>query len=134
MVQKYGYLPIENSILMNIVISVGFAVFVPVLAAILPVINVLETPLREALDHKQSRTKALKIDIRRASDWDGGRLGFGVVCAIFGSSLFFILPDSILTMNGSVVLSLMFSILLGLLAGLILLSFNFMFFFERAVY
>jgi hypothetical protein len=53
---------------------------------------------------------------------------------VFGSTLYFVLPMSIFTFNFLAIFSLMFLILIGYLAGFILLSINIHFLVEKVIY
>lgn len=54
----------------------------------------------------------------------GTYIVFGVVSVVYGLAIYYFLPLSMLSMNFKLILRIFFMILLGMLFGLTLLSFN----------
>ncbi len=60
-------------------------------------------------------------------------LFFGFVTILYGVSIFFVLPYSLLQLNFTLLLGIFFAILLGMIFGLTLISYNFQYMFEYFV-
>lgn len=58
---------------------------------------------------------------------------FGFLCILYGISIFFLLPYSLLQLNLTLLLGIFFAILLGMIFGLTLISYNFQYLFEYLV-
>jgi hypothetical protein len=58
---------------------------------------------------------------------------FGFITVIYGVSIFFFLPYSLLQLNLTLLLGIFFAILLGMIFGLTLISYNFQYLFEYLV-
>ena len=115
--------------------AVGYATLagigIPLLASIAPCFSVLSQSLPEALDTDRGRISAIQYKV---SAFDSGYLNFtillmGTAFTIFGFLLYTLFPVALLSFNISLLFFIFFAILLGMLAGLVLLSLNF----ERVV-
>ena len=60
-------------------------------------------------------------------------ISFGLICVLYGTGIYYLLPYSLLTMNLSLVLGIFFVILIGMILGLVLLAFNFQRLFEIVI-
>jgi len=60
-------------------------------------------------------------------------LVFGSICVIFGMTVYYFLPLSLLTQNAQLLLQIFFFILLGLIVGLTLLAVNLRGFLEKVL-
>jgi len=58
---------------------------------------------------------------------------FGFITVLYGVSIFFLLPYSLLQLNLTLLLGIFFAILLGMIFGLTLISYNFQYLFEYLV-
>jgi len=58
---------------------------------------------------------------------------FGLITVLYGASIFFLLPYSVLQLNLTLLLGIFFAILLGMIFGLTLISYNFQYLFEYLV-
>lgn len=58
---------------------------------------------------------------------------FGFITVLYGVSIFFLLPYSLLQLNLTLLLGIFFAILLGMIFGLTLISYNFQYLFEYIV-
>ena len=100
--------------------------FIPIVSSILPIRSMMEKQLNESLCNTRSKTKGAIVEISDANSFNrklpyilSGGLGSG-----FGITIFFFLPLSILTFNLGLMLNIFFFILIGMLLGLVLISFN----------
>ena len=100
---------------------IGF--FVPIISSITPIVVALEKPLNAALDTVHSKATAVLVDIQVDSKkipWN--TLTFSSLTITFGSSIYYLLPFSLYSLNFGLLLSIFVWILLGMLVGLVLLS------------
>ncbi|EAR92340.1 efflux ABC transporter, permease domain protein (macronuclear) [Tetrahymena thermophila SB210] len=108
--------------------------FIPLASSIIPIKSALSNSLSFALDKDRSKSSAVKITV----DLDGkntnwGQISFGLLCSLFGFSIYYLLPLSLFTLDMSMLITIFFFILIGLLVGLILVSINFSYLFEKLV-
>ncbi|EFC43843.1 predicted protein [Naegleria gruberi] len=100
---------------------------VPVLSAILPIKTALGQNLHDSLDTQRSGTAAVKYSIERAEgesiSWTS--IVMGVVGIIFGFSVYYVMPLSMLTFNITIMMYMFMAVILAMLLGLVLLSLNF---------
>jgi hypothetical protein len=54
---------------------------------------------------------------------------FGFLATFYGLMIYYLLPKSLITLNLGLLLTIFFTILMGLLVGLILLSYSFQYIF-----
>lgn len=110
----------------SILISSLIGLIIPILSSILPILSAFQLSLNESLDTIRSKSKAVKYSIERSSD--GGihwpTIIIGSVGTIFGFSIYYFMPLSLLSFNLTLLLYLFFGILLSMLLGLVLLSLN----------
>ena len=62
-----------------------------------------------------------------------GKLVFGIMASTFGLMIYYLLPKGLINQNIGLLLIVFFSILMGLLLGLILLSYSVQYLFEKFV-
>eukprot|EP01116_Phalansterium_solitarium_P009244 TRINITY_DN23310_c0_g1_i1.p1 TRINITY_DN23310_c0_g1~~TRINITY_DN23310_c0_g1_i1.p1 ORF type:complete len:1055 (+),score=403.59 TRINITY_DN23310_c0_g1_i1:200-3364(+) len=98
----------------------------PLLASILPIRAALGSTLAEAIDTRNSRTKAVSISVNRSEDetFSLPQVLIGLFMISFGFSIYYLLPYSLLSMNLSILLYIFVSLLVGMLMGLAVLSQN----------
>jgi len=114
--------------------AIGIGIFVPLIAAILPIKEVLTRNLVESLDVSRSKSRGVHITIeyeKKSSTWT--TFGFGIIVILYGLSIYYLLPLSIMAMNAELMLWIMLSILLTIVIGLIMLSLNITHLIERAL-
>ena len=115
--------------------AVVLATLIPAVASVGPIRGALGGTVREALD---ARPKAalVQVSVERAGagaavPWPLLVLGLGLFSA--GFLVYYLLPLSLLTLNLGLLASVFFGILLGVLAGLVLLAMNLELLAQRAV-
>ena len=104
----------------------GLGLLIPTIAAIVPIRVALSKELGESLNVARSKPTGMKITI---TDEKLSNLAplicFGVLSTVYGASIYYILPLSLLSQNFSILLSMFFFILIGMIVGLSILAFNF---------
>jgi len=107
--------------------ALGIGLLVPLAAAALPIKQVLGTGLVQALDTTRSKTQGVHITVeyqQKETSW--GFVAFGVIMIIYGLSIYYFLPLSLLALDLQLMLWIMLSILLAIIVGLIIISLNIM--------
>ena len=104
-------------------ILIGF--LIPCLSSVIPVRSVLSKNLNDALDYQRSKTQAVYIEVLdKEQQSSTSYVVFGVITVIYGLAIYYFLPLAMLSLNFKLILQIFFMILLGMLFGLTLLSFN----------
>lgn len=112
----------------SIAVSTVLGIAVPVLAAILPIRKALGNNLRDSLDKRANKTKAILITIQRNEP--GSIRGMepliasGTVLIVAGFAIYYLLPMSLLNGDITLLFNIFFAIILGMLFGLVMLSIN----------
>jgi len=108
---------------------------IPLIASILPIDAALGKNLTESIDHRRSKTVAVKYHISRSDEepvfWS--LVLVGSLFFIFGLFIYYGFPLSLVSVDLGLLLSIFFSILIGMIFGLVLLSLNFTYLLEEAV-
>jgi len=118
-----GFTPIPTGMAFLYAFSVG--IFIPMLSAIIPVMNVLGQNLNDALNYERNRVKSIYIEILNKNKANIiPQVIFGVISVAYGITIYYLLPLSMLSMDLGMVLQVFFCILLSLLVGLCLLAVN----------
>ncbi|KAL4504054.1 hypothetical protein ABPG72_022684 [Tetrahymena utriculariae] len=128
-------LEINNSPSINsYALCLFLGLFIPIASSIIPIKSALSNSLSFALDKDRSKSSAVKITVDidgKSINW--GQISFGLLCSLFGFSIYYLLPLSLFTLDMSILVTIFFFILIGLLVGLILVSINFSYLFEKLV-
>ena len=105
----------------------GLAVglLIPALSAIVPIQRALSKSLTDSLNVARSQTQGIIYTIENGKDvLVLPYLLFGGICVVFGMTVYYFLPYSLLTSNATLLLQIFFFILLGMILGLTLLALN----------
>ncbi|KRX00113.1 hypothetical protein PPERSA_07220 [Pseudocohnilembus persalinus] len=114
--------------------AIGVGILIPLFSSIVPIRNALGVSLSIALDVNRSKSQAVKIEIDvEGKGFPWGRIGFALVATLFGISIYYFLPLSLLSLNIGLLINIFFWILIGLLVGFILLMLNIQYLLERMV-
>eukprot|EP00771_Trimastix_marina_P001974 gnl/Trimastix_PCT/3084.p1 GENE.gnl/Trimastix_PCT/3084~~gnl/Trimastix_PCT/3084.p1 ORF type:complete len:1042 (+),score=324.90 gnl/Trimastix_PCT/3084:72-3197(+) len=117
------------------ILSTVLGFTVSVVAGILPIRNALGATLHDSLDVTHSKTTSVIITIERSEDrklaW-GPLLG-GLIVAIFGACVYYLFPLSLISANLTLMMYMFFTLLMGMIFGIILLSLNIEGFIERII-
>lgn len=100
-------------------------IIIPFFSSIIPIQTALSKNLNESLDIQRSKTKAVEVAmIDPKKNNMSGYITFGVIAVLYGASIYYFLPLSMLSFNFSMVLKIFLFILVGMLLGLVMLAFN----------
>ncbi|KAF8276856.1 hypothetical protein TcBrA4_0123220 [Trypanosoma cruzi] len=100
----------------------------PLFGALLPVINLLRQNLPEALNASRGRNVGVIYKIERGGysrSVNYMMFGIGTAFAVFGFLLHYFFPIGLMHMRLGLLFYIFFGILIGMLAGMVLLSLNF---------
>eukprot|EP00741_Cyanophora_paradoxa_P024886 tig00000317_g24027.t1 len=113
--------------------AVAFAV--PLAAAVLPIRAALRSNLHDSLDTRHSKTKAVVYTIERAEKGDvpWGALLIGFMLAVFGFLIYYVVPLALLSFDLLLLLGIFFALLMGMIAGCVILLMNIEHFVQRGV-
>ena len=105
-------------------IFVGF--FVPLISSILPIKNALSKNLSDAINTDKSGPEIIEYKIERSeqSNINHTILIIGFILILFGVGTYYLFPLSLITQNLSLLLFCFFALMVSMLIGLSLLSFN----------
>lgn len=100
-------------------------ILIPVFSSIAPIQKALSKDLNESLDIQRSKAKVVDIEILDPKNNDmSSYIVFGLLATLYGMSIYYLLPLSLLSFNFSLVLKIFILILVGMLLGLTMLAFN----------
>ncbi|CDW84878.1 family protein [Stylonychia lemnae] len=116
--------PIPSTASVIQALAIGF--IIPMLASIYPIKSSLEKELNDSLDYQRSKQQAIYVEVLKKEDQQSVtyQVIFGMIAVVYGLSIFYYLPISILELDFKMILSIFFFILVGMLLGLTLLAFN----------
>lgn len=100
---------------------------VPIIASFGPIRQALRSNLRDSLDRRHSKVKAVIITIERsgASVKDlGVPTLIGLLFTVFGFAIYYFLPMALVNNQLALLFNIFFALILGMLFGLVLLSVN----------
>lgn len=107
---------------------------IPIFSSYVPIREALKQNLQTALDVTHSKTSAVKITIDvEGKGFPWGRISFSLIASLFGISIYYLLPLSLLSFNLGLLIGILFWILIGLLLGLVILSLNVQHLMERLI-
>jgi hypothetical protein len=125
-------------------LALGLGLLIPLFSSIVPIQKALSKNLAESLNARVSKTKGSKVSIQEKGERNVlSYLIFGFISVLTGIAIFYLLPLAVLNFDIALILQIFFLILLGMILGLTLISFNlqrllelaivnFVLFFERA--
>jgi hypothetical protein len=103
-------------------------------SSIIPILKVLGQNLNDALNFNRSRIKGTFVEIMKKSKANVvPYIIFGMITFVYGFSIFYTMPLSLLSMKISLLLGIFLFILIGLLVGLTLMAMNLQRFVEIAL-
>eukprot|EP01017_Pseudomicrothorax_dubius_P050299 TRINITY_DN9493_c0_g1_i2.p1 TRINITY_DN9493_c0_g1~~TRINITY_DN9493_c0_g1_i2.p1 ORF type:complete len:366 (-),score=79.88 TRINITY_DN9493_c0_g1_i2:10-1107(-) len=114
--------------------SISVGILLPTISAIIPIRTALSKSLSDSLDTNRSKVQAVHVEVvseANAIPWN--RIVFGVVGVLFGISIYYLLPLSLLSFNFGLLLSIFLWIMIGMLVGFGLLALNVQHLLERLV-
>ena len=111
--------------------SIGWATLaglgIPIVASFFPILALVTQRLPDALNSSRGRTVGVVFKIRRndSTELNGTMFGLGVLLFAFGFLIYYLFPTGLIVMNLNLVFYIFFAVLIGLLAGFVLLALNF---------
>lgn len=134
--EKSVEVPIDKHLdKVGIGVATGLGLVIPLLAAVLPILTALSKNLHDSLDTQHSKTLGVQFNIERSEDSSVNyawlAVGFGLT--IIGFLIYYLLPLALLSFNLTLFFNVFFSLLLGMLFGLIMLALNFQHVLERLI-
>ncbi|KAA6373196.1 MAG: putative DUF214 family protein, partial [Streblomastix strix] len=119
----------------SIVVSILISVIISLIASIFPIRHALKQNLHDSVDCQHNKGSTVKITIERAEQlqkrWS--LLISGALLVVLGGGIYILLPISLMSWNLSLMAFVLISILMMVLIGLVLLTVNFEFVFEKIV-
>lgn len=118
---SYEVTPTFGSIVGGLIIGV----LVPIVSSISPIWGIINNDLVENLNPIRNKTEAIHTEIYiEGAEFPVGKLVFGILASMFGLMIYYLLPKGLINQNIGLLLIVFFAILMGLLLGLILLSYS----------
>uniref|UniRef100_A0A6T7MP60 ABC3 transporter permease C-terminal domain-containing protein n=1 Tax=Hanusia phi TaxID=3032 RepID=A0A6T7MP60_9CRYP len=110
----------------SILYATFIGLLVPAVAVVLPIRKALSVSLTDALDIQRNKVVAVKVSLERASEniIPTPLIVIGGLMTMFGVLVYYMFPLALLTFNLTLLLYIFFALLMGILAGLVLLSLN----------
>lgn len=100
-------------------------IFIPIISSIIPIRRALSKNLTDALNTQRAKNDGMMITFTDNSTKDiVPHMLFGTITVVFGISIYYFLPLSLLQANYGMILGIFFMILLGLMLGLTLFVTN----------
>lgn len=97
----------------------------PILASIIPIRNILKKNIATSLNAMINKTIGIKFEIISLEKKETYSLiTFGLVTFLYGASIYYFLPLSLLSLNFTIMGLILIWILLGIILGFIILSIN----------
>jgi len=117
-----SYLPDGRASIQALLVGI----FIPILSSIIPIQTALSKPVVASLDVNRSKISGQKITVSSEKSLNTiPYVIFGLISVLYPAFIYYFLPLSLLTVNVTMVLFIFFFILMGMILGLVLLSFNF---------
>jgi hypothetical protein len=104
--------------------ALSLGVLIPFLSSILPIQRAMTLTLSDSLRPKRSKGTQVSVSSSLKANL-GPLITFGILSVVFGCSIFYGLPLGFLSGNYSLILSLFFFILSGMIFGMTLVAYNF---------
>ena len=97
----------------------------PIIAAIFPIRNILKKNIATSLNTMLNKTQGVKIEVISLQKKElTSLIVFGLLTFIYGASIYYFLPLSLISMNFGMIGAIFLWILFGILLGFVLLSQN----------
>ncbi|KAA6401093.1 MAG: putative DUF214 family protein [Streblomastix strix] len=135
--ENMSSIPIDKIIpMMSIIISISVSILISFTASIFPIRQALKQNLHNSVDSQHVKGSTHKVKIERAEELEKSWsvLYLGVVLSGLGAGIYILLPMSLISGSISMLAIVLFSLLMMVLVGLIMITINFEFIFEKLVY
>ena len=105
--------------------AVGIGLLIPALSSVIPIKNAVAKSLIESLNTARStiKGKVVTLESKRVVKV-GAYVIFGLLCVVFGITVYIVLPEALLAENADLILKMFFLILLGMILGITLVVAN----------
>ena len=138
-ISSFGVLKIVNTIIKNelctdLELSITIEGFLmafflnflaPVIASIFPIKNILKKNIATSINTMINKTQGVKIEIFSLTQKEfRSVVVFGIITFLYGASIYYFLPLSLISINLSMLGGIFLWILFGILMGFVLLSIN----------
>jgi len=98
---------------------------IPIISAIVPIKRATSTTLSTALNPQLKKSSGVKVSVNYNNVMDIAPLiTFGTLTVLYGVSIYYLMPLSLLSGNYGLILIIFFSILMGMVLGLTMLAYN----------
>ena len=99
--------------------------FAPIVAAIFPIRNILKKNIATSINTMLNKTQGVKIEVISLQKKElTSLIIFGLLTFLYGASIYYFLPLSLISMNFGMIGAIFLWILFGILLGFVLLSQN----------
>ncbi|CBZ37660.1 hypothetical protein, conserved [Leishmania donovani] len=100
---------------------------IPIVASFFPILSLVTQRLPDAINTSRGRNSGVIYKIQRddSTQWNGAMLVLGLLFFAFGFVIYYLFPTALIAMNLNLIFYIFFGVLIGLLAGLVLLAMNF---------
>jgi hypothetical protein len=96
------------------------------ISCVIPISTALSKTLGDSLNTERSKISGIITKVENVGEANVGHyLLVGFIAVIYGLSIYYLLPLSLLTANLSLMLAIFFFILLGIILGLTMITYNF---------
>ena len=111
--------------LSSFLIAFSLNFLAPVIAAIFPIRNILKKNIATSINTMLNKTQGIKIEVISLQKKElTSMIVFGLITFIYGASIYYFLPLSLISMNFGMIGGIFLWILFGILLGFVLLSRN----------
>ena len=109
----------------SFIISLFLNFLAPIIASIFPIRNILKKNIATSINTMLNKTQGIKIEVVSLQKKElTSLIVFGLITFIYGASIYYFLPLSLISMNFGMIGGIFLWILFGILLGFILLSRN----------
>ena len=105
--------------------ALAIGILIPILSSIVPIKSAISKNLNDALNTQRAKNPGMVISF--TDNTSKNRLPyilFGTITVLYGVSIYYFLPLSLLTQNFGMILSVFFLLLLGMMLGLTIFATN----------
>lgn len=134
--ESWTNIPVDASLTpFAIILATFLGLSIPIISSIFPIRSALGKNLTESIDHRRSKVVAVKYEISRSDSepiyWS--IVLIGSILFLFGFFIYYEFPLALVSSDLSLLLSIFFAMLIGMISGLVLLSINLNSIFEKIV-
>ncbi|KAA6374959.1 MAG: putative DUF214 family protein, partial [Streblomastix strix] len=136
MIEDMSIIPLDKVIpFQSFIISILISLAITIIASIFPIRHALSQNLHDSIDVQHVKTKLIVLSIERADKLNKpwSLLLSGVVLFSIGAGIYVLLPLSLVSSSITLLAVILFSLLTMIIVGLVILTINFEFLFERLI-